>query len=158
MLFYVAACAALTDLHCFTNMTRTFHHKFTLGSKCGVILFISLAVYLFWIKSAVAGCAFIILSVLIIERVLHSEYVFGDDTLTIYRGRFAKSKTIRLDQIKSCRPVTTSFGLSRYLLLEYAGEKYVAVEPEQEAAFIKYLQTVRRSALSREIPSEDDER
>jgi hypothetical protein len=148
----------LTDLHGFTNMTRTFHHKFTLGSKCGVILFISLAIYLFWIKSAITGCVFIALSVLVIERVLHSEYVFSDDTLTVYRGRFAKSKTIRLNQIRSCRPITTTFGLSHYLLLEYGEEQYVAVEPEQEASFIKYLQAARQSALSQEPTSKDDER
>jgi hypothetical protein len=139
-------------------MTRTFHHKFTLGSKCGVILFISLAIYLFWIKSAITGCVFIALSVLVIERVLHSEYVFSDDTLTVYRGRFAKSKTIRLNQIRSCRPITTTFGLSHYLLLEYGEEQYVAVEPEQEASFIKYLQAARQSALSQEPTSKDDER
>lgn len=129
-----------------------------MGSKCGVILFISLAIYLFWIKSAITGCVFIALSVLVIERVLHSEYVFSDDTLTVYRGRFAKSKTIRLNQIRSCRPITTTFGLSHYLLLEYGEEQYVAVEPEQEASFIKYLQAARQSALSQEPTSKDDER
>lgn len=147
----------LADRHCFTDMTRTFHHKFTLGSKCGVILFISLAIYLFWIKSAITGCVFIALSVLVIERVLHSEYVFSEDTLTIYRGRFAKSKTIRLNRIKSCRPITASFGLSHYLLLEYDEERYVAVEPEQEASFIKHLQTARRSALAQKPTLKGDE-
>jgi hypothetical protein len=124
-----------------------------LGSKCGVILFTSLAIYLFWIKAAIAGFVFIILNVLIIERVLHSEYVFHDDTLTIYRGRFARSKTFRLSEIRACRPITTTFGMVHYLLIEYADGKYVTVEPEQEASFIKHLQSVWQSSLSREAIS-----
>ena len=128
-------------------MFRTFHHRFTLGSKCGVLLFALLAIYLFWIKAAVAGCILIVFNVLLIERVLHSEYIFDDDTLTIYRGRFAKARTIRVADIKACRPIKTAFGMSHYLRGGRKGQRVVGVEPKQEASCIKHLQR-RVSALS----------
>lgn len=128
-------------------MNRTFHHRFTLGSKCGVILFVLLAIYLFWVKAVIAGFLLVVLNVLMIERVLHSEYVFSDDILTISRGRFAKAKVIPLADIKSCRPITVSFGMSHYLLLEYGNGQYVSLEPEQEASFLKCLQN-RMMALA----------
>ncbi len=131
-------------------MNRTFHHRFTLGSKCGVILFAVLAIYLFWVKAVVAGAILIVLNVLIIDRVLHSEYVFSDDTLTIVRGRFFKPKTILLADIKSCRAVTTPFKLSHYLLLEYGSGRYVSAEPEQEASFVKCLQNRKVALMERQ--------
>ena len=121
-------------------MIRTFHHRFTLGSKCGAILLALLAIFLFWVQAIIAGCILIVLHVLFIERVLHSEYVFNDDTLTIYRGRFSKTRVIRLADIKSCRPVKTAFGMGHFLLLGLANQQYVAVEPRQEASFVKHLQ------------------
>ncbi len=121
-------------------MIRTFHHRFTLGSKCGAVLLALLAIYLFWTKAIIAGCILVVLNVLLIERVLHSEYVFNDNTLTIYRGRFAKTKTVRVADILSCRPIKTAFGMEHYLLLELTNRQFVVVEPQQEASFIKFLQ------------------
>lgn len=121
-------------------MTRTFQHRFTVGSKCGVVLFAIIALYLFWVKAIVVGLVFVALVVLVTERVLHSEYVFSDDSLTVRRGRFARAKTIDLRSVKSCRPITTTFGLSRYLLIEYGRGHYLAAEPQQEAAFVSCLQ------------------
>lgn len=122
-------------------MARTFHHRFTLGSKCGIILFALIALYLFWVKAVIVGFLLVVLNVMVIERVLHSEYIIDDDTLTVYRGRFAKSRVIPLADIKSCRPVNTGLGLAHFLLLEYGQHKYVSLEPDQEASFIKCLRS-----------------
>lgn len=120
-------------------MTRTFHHRFTLGARCGVILCTLLALYLFWTQSALMGILVVLVDVLIIERVLHSEYVIDDRRLIIRRGRFARTVTIPLDAIHSCRPVPSLFGLVRYLLIEYGAARVQAVEPAEEASFIRCL-------------------
>ena len=36
-------------------MTRSFHHRTTLGAVCGIVLFLLLAVYAFWIKKVILG-------------------------------------------------------------------------------------------------------
>ncbi len=120
-------------------MTRTFHHKFTIGSKAGVILFAGLAIYLFWIKAIIPGLLLIVLNVLLMERVLHSEYVFTDDTLIINRGRFAKRHSIPLAEIHSCKPMNTIFGMVHYLLIGYGSERMEAVQPYEETSFLNVL-------------------
>lgn len=71
---------------------------------------------------------------------MHKKYTFSDDKLTVYNGRLAKSKTINLDDITSCRPVTSVFGMVRYLLVTYGNpEKIEAVQPDNERAFVDCL-------------------
>ncbi len=125
------------------GIVRTFHHRFTLGAKGGIITFVVLAFYFFWVKSFILGLLLTVMAVLIMERVLHSEYVLGDGKLIIRRGRFAKPREIVLSDIKSCRPMTTTFGMVHYLLIEYGDDKLVAVEPEQEQAFVEQLRKSR---------------
>lgn len=120
-------------------MTRTFHHRFTWGAKCGVLLFAGIALYLFWVKAVVVGLLFVVLNVMLIERVLHTQYTIGDDALTVYRGRFAKSRTIPLTDIRHCYAVQGAFGLSHFLLLEYAGDGRITLEPAEEASFMACL-------------------
>ncbi len=121
-------------------MDRTFHHRFTVGAACGIILFLLLAVYAFWVKSPILGCLMSLALILVAERSLHKKYTFSDDKLTVYNGRLAKSKTINLDDITSCRPVTSVFGMVRYLLVTYGNpEKIEAVQPDNERAFVDCL-------------------
>lgn len=120
-----------------------------------MILLALAAIYLFWVKAAVVGCILVVLNVLFIERILHSEYIFNDDTLTLYRGRFRRARVIRLADIKSCIPVTTSFGMEHYLLLELAGRKFAAVDPAQQDRFVKHLEA-RIDALSDTADTEEN--
>lgn len=55
---------------------RTFHHRLTLGSLCGLVLFSLLVIYLFWIKQALLGLFVVIVIVGMIERILHTTYTF----------------------------------------------------------------------------------
>jgi hypothetical protein len=122
-------------------MIRTFHHRFTLGAKCGIILCSALAFYLFWFKAVVLALIVSIVVVLMVERVLHSEYVVGEGLLTICRGRFARKQTVALDTIASCKRMRTNFGLSSYLLIETLAGRIYMVQPENEEAFLKALNT-----------------
>lgn len=121
-------------------MDRTFHHRFTIGAACGIILFLLLAVYFFWVKSPIAGVLMALALIVVAERSLHKEYIFRGDKLIIDNGRLARSKTIEIKQITSCRPMANVFGLVRYLLITYGKDGRVeAVQPDNEVAFIECL-------------------
>lgn len=120
-------------------MDRTFQHRFTVGAKSGIIVLALLAFYLFWSKSVVAALVVVVPLVAVIERVLHSCYVVREDDLVIHRGRFLRDLSIPLDTIRSIRPMTTTWGLVHYLLIEYGDQRLVSVEPQQEQNFVDCL-------------------
>ncbi len=118
-------------------MTRSFHHRTTLGAVCGIVLFLLLAVYAFWVKNVIVGLLMAFLLVILTERTLHSQYVISDGKLIIDNGKLSKTKVIMISQINSCRPMTSVFGLVRYLLITYgATDAMVSVQPVNEAAFV----------------------
>ena len=120
-------------------MDRTFQHRFSLGAICGIILFAGVSFWLFWEKWVLAGTLMALVCVVLIERVLHSEYVFHDDQLIICRGRFARKKAIALTDIVGYKPMTATFGLTRFLILGLRGDQFVLVQPANEASFLKCL-------------------
>ncbi len=120
-------------------MTRTFQHRLTLGALGGIGILLLLTFYFFWVKAFVLGLVLTVAVVLFIERMLHSDYVFGDGKLVINKGRFARRTEIALSDIKACRPMTTTFGMAHYLLIEYGDDKLVAVEPKNEQSFVAQL-------------------
>ena len=76
-----------------------------------------------------------------IERVVHTTYMFrrndGDEEmLYIDNGRFSKTRQIRVNDIVSCRKMSTGFGLSRYVLLQCGHKRLVSVQPDNADAFI----------------------
>lgn len=103
------------------------------------LLSVACALYLFWIKSIIIALVLIAVVVVMMERVLHSEYIVGDGLLRIYRGRFGKSQSIKLEDIVRCTVKRSNFGLSHFLLLETVKGEFVLVEPENEEAFIKAI-------------------
>lgn len=121
-------------------MTRSFHHRTTLGAVCGIVLFLLLAVYAFWIKNVILGLLMTFLLIVLTERTLHSQYVISEGKLIIDNGKLSKSKTIMIGQINSCRPMASVFGFVRYLLITYGAENaMVSVQPMNEVAFIAAL-------------------
>lgn len=120
-------------------MTRTFQHRLTLGALGGIGILLLLTFYFFWVKAFVLGLVLTVAVVLFIERMLHSDYVLGDGKLVINKGRFARRTEIALNDIKACRPMTTTFGMAHYLLIEYGDDKLVAVEPKNEQSFVAQL-------------------
>ncbi len=49
-------------------MTRSFHHRTTVGAVCGILLFLLLALYAFWIKNAVVGLIMVFLLIIFGRR------------------------------------------------------------------------------------------
>lgn len=121
-------------------MTRTFHHRITVGAVCGIVLLLALSFYAFWIKAVVVGLLLVLALVLVAESALRTEYVFSGDKLIICRGRLSRNTTIELRTVTSCRPMTTVFGLVRYLLITCGADgRVVSVQPDNEAAFVKVM-------------------
>ena len=122
-------------------MDRTFHQRVSPASACGILAFALLALYMFWTNSALVGCLLAAVVVLMIERVVHTTYVFrrndGDEEmLYIDNGRFSKTRQIRVNDIVSCRKMSTGFGSSQYVLLQCGHKRLVSVQPDNADAFI----------------------
>ncbi len=121
-------------------MDRTFHQRLSPATSCGILAFGLLALYMFWIKSVLAGCLLAIVVVVIIERIMHTTYVFRnngeEEMLYIDNGRFSKTRQIRVNDIVSCRKMSTGFGLSQYVLLQCGHKRLVSVQPDNADAFI----------------------
>ena len=125
-------------------MDRTFHQRLSPASVCGILAFALLALYMFWTKSALVGCLLATVVVLMIERVVHTTYVFRrndeeEEMLYIDNGRFSKTRQIRVNDIVSCRKMSTGFGLSRYVLLQCGHKQLVSVQPDNADAFIEEI-------------------
>lgn len=133
-------------------MTRSFHHRTTVGAVCGILLFLLLALFAFWIKNAVVGLIMAFLLIVLVERTLHSEYIISDGKLIINNGKLARAKTINIQEIHDCKPMTSVFGLVRYLLLTYgASDCMISVQPQNEAAFITTLQKEMRNSIKNDL-------
>lgn len=131
-------------------MDRTFHQKFSLASKCGITVFTLLAAWFFWNRQAVLGILVAIIVIGMIERVLHTAYIFRrvkpvdldeeKEFLVIDQGRFSRNKNIPLDRVIKVTPVKTAFGLSHYLLIEYGNNNMASVQPEDDESFLRELE------------------
>lgn len=141
-------------------MKRIFHQRFTLASKCSLVLFTSLLAFTAWHKMAIVSAVLAVMVLIIIERVIHTSYTFDGqratgegepvECLTIDRGRFSSALIIPLNEIVSVAPMKAVFGLSRYLLISYGNRRLVSVEPENDEAFLAELRK-RQQAVDAKI-------
>lgn len=132
-------------------MNRTFHKRFTVSAKCGMTVFALLMGYFFWVKVAIVAILLAIVIMGILERILHTTYVFKtvrpidrDDELEyliINEGRFSSNINVPICDILSVKPMKTFFNLDSYLLIEYgATRRLVGVQPDNERAFMEELE------------------
>ena len=83
-------------------MIRTFHSK--LNRKTLVFYLLSatvLTAYFFWVKLPLPAFCCMVFLVFVVERLIHTSYVFADDgCLYIRQGRFYKVKELALLEIR----------------------------------------------------------
>ncbi len=130
-------------------MDRTFHKRFTLAAKCGIVVFALLAGYFFWIKTAIIAILVAIVIVGMIERILNTTYTFRKvkpidredemEYLIINEGRFASNKNVPVCDIVKVERVKTFMGFDHCLVIEYGAHHLVAVQPDNEEAFEKEI-------------------
>ncbi len=124
---------------------RTFHKRFTLTARIGVVIFALLAGYFFWVKMAIIGILLAIVIVGMIERILHTTYTFKKvkpidrdeemEYLIINEGRFSCNKNVPLCDIVSVGTAKTFLGLDSCTVIEYGYHNIVAVQPDNEEGF-----------------------
>ena len=133
-------------------MTRSFHHRTTVGAVCGILFFLLLALYAFWIKNAVVGLIMAFLLIILVEHTLHSEYIITDGKLIINNGKLSRAKSIDINEIHDLKPMTSVFGLVHYLLLTYgSANRMLSVQPQNESAFVATLQKEMRNTIRKDL-------
>lgn len=125
-------------------MNRIFHVRITWYQYFNLILLGLVAFFFLWEKIIIIAALFMLLIVFCIERFIHTTYtITKDGNLVIYKGRFAKSRTISIKDIISVQKKHSmkfgSFSFTNYILIEYAPEKYLAVLPVKEKEFMELL-------------------
>lgn len=132
-------------------MNRTFHKRFTVSVKCGMVVFAVLMGYFFWVKIAIVAILLAVVIMGVLERILHTTYTFKkvrpvdrDDEmeyLIIDEGRFSSNTNVPVCDILSVKPMKTFFNLDSYLLIEYgAAHHLVGVQPDNARAFMEELE------------------
>lgn len=135
-------------------MQRTFQRRITIGAVCGIILLLLAALYSFWVKEALVGAFCAVALVLIAEEAINTEYTLLDGKMEIKRGRLWRKKSISYSQIASVRPMTSVFGLVRYLLITLKDGRIHSVQPQNEQAFVVVL----RKAMEKDRENNNEEK
>jgi hypothetical protein len=114
--------------------TRTFQVRMRAVDKVGLAVMAVLMVALFWQMMPWLGLMCAVLTVIQIERIIHSTYVLtAQGTLHLVKGRFIRTQVMGLDEI---RAVSVHV---RHVELELASGKHLLLYPLQPEAFAKAL-------------------
>ena len=133
-------------------MKRTFHYSVSLLNYVAIAVVAAAALCMFWHRSAagaVAGLALMMAVVLMVERIVHTAYVFtADGMLIISKGRFSRRVAIRITDIVSVERVRAGVLGVRYVLIRYGAGREVSVQPAGEEAFVGEI-TRRQELMER---------
>ena len=133
-------------------MNRTFHNRVSLLNYVAIVVVAAAALCMFWHRSAagaVAGLALMMAVVLMVERIVHTAYVFtADGMLVISKGRFSRRVAIRITDIVSVERVRAGVLGVRYVLIRYGAGREVSVQPAGEEAFVGEI-TRRQELMER---------
>lgn len=133
-------------------MNRTFHYRVSLLNYVAIAVVAAAALCMFWHRSAagaVAGLALMMAVVLMVERIVHTAYVFtADGMLVISKGRFSRRVAIRITDIVSVEGVRAGVLGVRYVLIRYGAGREVSVQPAGEEAFVGEI-TRRQELMER---------
>lgn len=105
-------------------------------------LLILLTVRVLWtprISHFLVALFLVIVIVMMMERLLHTEYSFENHHLKIMRGRFSRPLTIHVGDITNAKVVTHRFLPVRYILIEYGRGKTIGVQPVNEQGFLNEI-------------------
>ena len=133
-------------------MNRTFHYRVSLLNYVAIVVVAAAALCMFWHRSAagaVAGLALMMAVVLMVERIVHTAYVFtADGMLVISKGRYSRRVAIRITDIVSVERVRAGVLGVRYVLIRYGAGREVSVQPAGEDAFVGEI-TRRQELMER---------
>lgn len=142
------------------KMDRVFQSKVDFSSYLLLAFALTATVWAMWNKTGLIYAPCIVLVALIVERIIHTQYVVtADGHLVIQRGRLSKDKTLsiqsiaRIDQVARFHIGRKSFG--QYLIVVMSGGEQVAIRPKYESAFVEHI-TKRRNQMDQAAPKHID--
>ncbi|MBP3567195.1 MAG: hypothetical protein IKA86_01350 [Paraprevotella sp.] len=131
-------------------MIRTFHSKI---DKKALLLCVlpaaALLVYFFWNRMPLPVFFCAVFLVFVIERMLHTDYVFTDEgILLVRRGRFARVREVRLadiDTVEMVQPSPVAFLRNKdTVLLTMKNGAMLFVTPFPAEEFCRYMEKKRQ--------------
>lgn len=130
-------------------ISRTFRYRVSWLNWAATMLTACAAMMFFWHRSAacaLVGLALMVAGVLMVERMIHTSYMFTSaGLLVIDRGRFSRTLRIPVSEILDARVVRGRFLPVRYVLIEYGVGRFASVQPVGEESFISEIR--RRQEL-----------
>ena len=123
---------------------RIFHHRISWASYAGMVVLAVCALSFLWHRerpaSIVVGLLLAMVTVMVVERMLHTRYVFRGNQLHISPGRFARAQEVCVAHVSKVSVVSMPLGLRRYVLLQMDDGRELAVQPESEQAFMEEME------------------
>ena len=126
-------------------MNRIFHARIAVGQYLFLVLATIIVIYAMWMQHAVMAILFMLLLIIVIERLIHTTYTLTTDgRLLLFYGRFSRSEEILLKDIISVERASSMkigrFAVMRYVLVKYGTKgKCALLLPVKEDLFIKTL-------------------
>lgn len=138
-------------------MIRTFRSK--IDKKTLVLCVLPAAilfVYFFWNQWPLLAFACALFQVFIMERMLHTEYIFTDNgVLLVKKGRFSKVKSYALSDIRSAEVVQSSriaFLRNKHMILLTMNDgRMVFLIPYPAKEFCQYLMKKKNQLEQKQI-------
>ncbi len=138
-------------------MERTFHYKITWLNIISIGVVAAAMVYFLWNRSTgnvIVGIALMCVAMLMIERIIHTEYVFASDGfLYIKQGRLSRTQAIRVDEIITIRVIKARLMPLKFVFIEYGAGHQIAVQPVNETAFIEEVRRRQTKTQNQNLQS-----
>ncbi len=133
-------------------MNRTFQSKVKWHQIVFLLIITGLCIYMIWIKQSILATLLSIMLIIIIEKIIHTEYTLTtDNELIIKKGRFSKKRIVNLDEIidieiKTSTKVGSKY-LYKYILLTTKDNNYIGLTPANVESFYKTILRKKESYI-----------
>lgn len=125
-------------------MNRVFHLHIAWYQYFYLVLLGVLAFFFLWDKYIIPAALCMILLVVLIERLIHTTYtITPENELIVRHGRFFSPKTLCVNECVAVQERSSvrvmGYAMMSYVLIEYAPDKYVSVQPQKQREFVELL-------------------
>lgn len=122
----------------------------SLVNYIAVFIVAAAALFFFWNRSAanaVVGFLLLMAVLLMVERIIHTMYVFtADGMLVIDKGRFSRPVAIPVGDIIKATIVRPALLPVRFVAIEYGAGHVITVQPVNEEAFVDEVKRRQKEA------------
>ncbi|WP_276863240.1 PH domain-containing protein [Mediterranea massiliensis] len=134
-------------------MDRVFHARVGAARYLALLMFTFMLVYCLWVKYILIAVLWSILLLHFIERIIHTTYTLtADGRLVVYEGRFSRRHERSLAEVVSVERRSSmqvaGRALVRYVLVVYKDGRHDALQPVNEAEFVRVLEKRKRETAS----------